>query len=436
VATGVLEETAAGISPAVDPAPAGGWRRSAGVGMLVVFAVSLFVYWISPVRMQTDSFWVTMTARSLVKEGNVDLDEYGTLIRSTHNFQIERHDGHAYYAVPLATSLAAVPVVVVASLLDSDFDKHLAVGANQPWDGIAAALIVAATVAVMFAIARRLSSRLWIAYATAFIYAFGTQAWGIASRTVWMQAPSMLCVALALLFALRVAESPRWLTGLGAILALGYFVRPTNAVPLAVFGVWVLVRHRSGFVRFLAGAAAVSATFVVANLALYGQLLQPYFRANRLDLTPTVFQALLANLVSPSRGVLVFVPVTILAVLGFRHLAKRGMLSSLDITVGATVVGYWIGVSCFPDWTGGWSYGPRLLADAVPLIMWFLPSILEGLARSRNAVLIGLATLVVVLSVGIQARGAFVQRTATWNWEPRYLDPARVWDWSDPQFLA
>jgi hypothetical protein len=68
--------------------------------------------------------------------------------------------------------------------------------------------------------------------------------------------------------------------------------------------------------------------------------------------------------------------------------------------------------------------------------VWFLPATLAALARSRRLVLSCLAVLVVALSVAIQARGAFEQSTAVWNWSPRYLDPARVWDWSDPQFLA
>jgi hypothetical protein len=91
--------------------------------------------------------------------------------------------------------------------------------------------------------------------------------------------------------------------------------------------------------------------------------------------------------------------------------------------VAATIVAYWIGVSCFPDWTGGWSYGPRFLTDVAPLVVWFLPATLAALARSRRLVLSCLAVLVVALSVAIQARGAFEQSTA-------------VWDWSDPQFLA
>jgi hypothetical protein len=180
----------------------------------------------------------------------------------------------------------------------------------------------------------------------------------------------------------------------------------------------------------------VAASFVVLNELLFGMVLQPYFRASRLALTPTVFQALAANLVSPSRGILVFVPVSILAVVGFRVRAKGGTLTSLDGCVAATIVCYWIGVSCFPDWTGGWSYGPRFLADVAPLVVWFLPAAFEAAARRRNTVLVCLAALLVVLSVAIQARGAFEQSTATWNWSPRYLDPARIWDWSDPQFLA
>jgi Dolichyl-phosphate-mannose-protein mannosyltransferase len=411
--------------------------RASALGMLLVFIAAFSAYWVSPVRAESDSFWVVMTARSLVKHGDVNLDEYAQLIKWNRSFQIERHDGHAYYAVPLGTSLAALPVVVMASIADGkDLDEHLANGDNQPWDGIAAALIAAATAAVVFAVARRLNDRVWIAYATAFVFAFGTQAWGIASRTMWMQGPSMLCLALGLLFALRALESPRWFAPLGAVLAMAYFVRPTNAIPLVVFGVWALTRGRASLLRFLVGAAVVASGFLVLDQMLYGMVLQPYFSASRLAITPTVVQALAAYLVSPSRGLFVFVPVSILAVIGYRDRLRKRTLTSLDVAVAITIVGYWIGVSCFPDWTGGWSYGPRFLADVAPLVVWFLPVTFELLARKRNVAMTLLATLVVVLSVTIQARGAFEQSTATWNWTPRFLDPGRVWDWSDPQFLA
>ena len=242
------------------------------------------------------------------------------------------------------------------------------------------------------------------------MFAFGTQAWGIASRTMWMQTPSILCLALALLYALRIAESPRWSFALGAVLASDTSSDQRTPCSLLCSPSGCSLYTAAMLARFAVGAAVVVSAFVVANVVLYGQLLQPYFRASRLDITSTAIQALLGNLVSPSRGIFVFVPVTILAALGFRLRAKRGTLTSLDVAVVATLVGHWISVSCFWNWTGGWSYGPRFMADVVPLMMWFFPPILEALALSRNALLIGLATLVIALSVGIQAR-ARVDRT-------------------------
>ena len=78
----------------------------------------------------------------------------------------------------------------------------------------------------------------------------------------------MLCMALALLFALQVGlVHLGTFTALGAVLALGYFVRPTNAVPLFAFGVWALVKHRAFVTRYVVGASVVAVAFLAANLA-------------------------------------------------------------------------------------------------------------------------------------------------------------------------
>ena len=72
---------------------------------------------------------MTATARSLLRDGDVHLDENEEIIRLDRGFQIERRDGHAFYEVPLGTSLTALPTVAVASLLDGDeLDVRLASG--------------------------------------------------------------------------------------------------------------------------------------------------------------------------------------------------------------------------------------------------------------------------------------------------------------------
>jgi hypothetical protein len=411
--------------------------RTAGWA-LAVLIVAFAIYLASPVRLETDSYWVVYTARSLVAHQDANLDEYGRLYRDGTGFQLESICGHTYYEAPLATSLAAVPFVAAASAIEGDaLDRRLEAGHAQPLDGIVAAALAAITTMVMFLVLTRLTPRRWIALVGTGTFALGTQVWSTASRTMWMHGPSVLCLALALLLALRIQRSGEQCAALGAVLVLAYFVRPTNVAPLLLIGGWACLRGRRQAIRFLSGAAAVAAVFAVLNVVLYDRILQPYFRASRVAVSSTTIEALLGNLVSPSRGLFVFVPVSLVCGYGFLLQRRVGRLSSLDVAVAASAVGYWLLVSTFPSWWAGWAYGPRFLTDIAPLLIWFLPPVLASIVEQRRVVCAVVVAVSIALSVTIQARGALDQSTVTWNWKPTDigLDRARLWDWSDPQFL-
>ncbi len=421
-----------------QPPTVGASRRVVVGWVLVILVVSFAVYAASPVRLQTDSYWAVFTARSLVAHGDVDLDEYQPIIDHGTGFQIEQHGGHAYYEAPLATSLSAVPFVAVASLIDGPgLDHRLEHGRSKPLDTWIAAALAAMAVALMFLISLRLTSRLWIALVTTGAFAFGTQVWSTASRTIWMHTPSLVCLTLALLLALHVRRSGAWCYALGSVLALAYFVRPTNAIPLLALAVWVALLGRRPILRFARGAATVACAFVACNLVLYGKILQPYFRASRVGASATTVEALLGNLVSPSRGLFVFVPVSLVCIYGFVLKRRSGTLTSLDVAIGCSAVGYWLLVSLFPTWYGGWSFGPRFLTDIAPMLLWFLPPVLERVVARRRLVLGAVVAVTLVASIAIQARGSLDQSTADWNWSPHGIDVdhSRLWDWSDPQFL-
>jgi hypothetical protein len=349
--------------------------------MAVLVAVCAFaVYWASPVRLETDSYYTVFTAHTLLRHGTVDLRDYRAITDRRPGFQIEAVGDARYYRAPLVATLTTVPVVAVVELFDghalADSLRH---GHVQPYDGIVAAVITAATVALVFLVARRRSPRRWVAISTAAAFAFGTQAYSTASRTTWMHGPSLLLLAFALYCAARIHESARWWYGVGAALALAYFARPSNAVVLAAFALWALTRGRRPIERLATGAIAVAAAVVALNLASFGVLLQPYFQANRLALSSTTAVALLGNLVSPSRGELVYVPLTLVAVWGVVLTWRRGR-DAVDVAVFAAAVGSWVVASMFPHWWGGWGYGPRLLTDAAPFVAWFLVPAFDALA--------------------------------------------------------
>ena len=403
------------------------------------------VFLASPVRAVTDSVWTTHTARSLVASLDADLDEFEPLLVRKHDFQVDRIDDHAYYSVPLLVSVVAVPAVLVGSLLAPDaIDVDLESG-SQPYDGVTAAALAALTSLVVFGFAWRSTRRIGVALAAGFLFAFGTQAFSTASRSLWMHTPSMFLLACACYCAVRLCDARRFAYLLGVSLALACFVRPTNAVAVVCFGIWAWWTDRDAGRAATVSGLAVGVAMIGVNLAVFGRPLQPYFSGSRLEVLATTVEALVGNLVSPARGLFVFVPLAALSCWGALRKRRAGTFSGLDAAIGSTIVSYWVVVSCFPHWWGGWSYGPRFLADIAPLIVWFLIPVLDAAVpvapdgrrlRIRSGV-VALLVLVGGVSVVVNGIGAIDPGATAWNRYPVDVDraPHRLWDWTDPPFL-
>jgi hypothetical protein len=420
---------------------------------VAVFVVVLVVYLASPVKEITDSYWSVYTAVSLIRHRDATLDEYPAALKAAGDFQVTRHDGHAYYSVPPATSLLAVPLVALDMLIDGkQLDHQLDTGAKPTLDPVIAAVFTALAAALVFGFANRVLRRTWPAVLTAATFAFGTVAWSTVSRSLWMHGPSVACLAGAVWLAAVIRDGDgRSARGrdlaapaLGVLLGLAVMIRPTNAIAALCLLGWMAWTERGRLVPFIVGGAVVGLSFVALDEHLYGMLLTPYDSANRLAVSSKVPVALAGNLVSPSRGLFVFSPVLLLGVVGLVLLRRRGRLSALEAAFGTIVVLQWIAVSFFPHWWGGWAYGPRFLSDVLPMLIWFLlpvialvteePRRADGRLRAITIAFIALFAI----SVLINFRGAFAESTFTWNFQPANVDvhPSRLWDWLHPQFLA
>jgi hypothetical protein len=115
----------------------------------------------------------------------------------------------------------------------------------------------------------------------------------------------------------------------------------------------------------------------------------------------------------------------------------------------ATITGHLIVVSSFNHWWGGHSFGPRFTTGLVP---WFVLLGILGTSamlkwraeREATVSLMGwraqlaCGALLLVTSAFINTRGATSHATWLWNSKPIGIDehPERLWDWSQPQFLA
>jgi hypothetical protein len=228
---------------------------------------------------------------------------------------------------------------------------------------------------------------------------------------------------------------------LGFILALAFFVRPTNAVTVLVIGTYLLVRLRAKVVWLIPGGLIPTLCFVLIDWEMYRSVLAPYFlpvrtNATGLSLHAELGLALISNLFSPARGLFVFMPFFLLLLVP--AVWKEPMPDAfrrLRPWFCALIALHMLLIAMHTDWWGGFSYGPRYLTDILPylMILWLPALPWASQARVRQAAL----AVTLAVSFLIQFRGATFIQVHEWNSSPISVNENthRIWDWSDPPFL-
>jgi hypothetical protein len=413
-------------------------------------AVGSFVLYNANVReiSSGDTVPARVLPHEIMTSGRLDLDRLFRDWPATAPlpYWVQRVGPHYRSSYPLAPPLLALPVYAGPALL----------GAGNSWvvlnalSKLAASLMAALSVALVYLTARDLGRRLGTgeasAVATALAYAVATPTWAVSSQGLWGHAPAQLGLAVALWGLGRAGTAP-WaapVAGLGAGLMAAS--RPSATLVAAVLAVFALVRLGRRGVTFAVTLGLVGAAVAGHNLATFGTLQGGYTALHGAHAQHhgvasawggSFPEGLLGVLLSPSRGLFVYAPVLLFPMAGLvLWVARRrgGLLAC-----AAAVTGVGIGtIAMFAVWWGGHSFGPRLVADILPALVLGLVPIWPAVWGSRA----GRALLVAAFaaSVAVEAIGAFhypSPRDVEWNVSPRNVDQAheRLWDWRDPQLV-
>lgn len=418
--------------------------------VLLFCLVFIVDFWGCKVSSSFDSRWAIHTTMSLLKEGNLDLDEYQQLIEAEQYYGVYRINGHLYNVYPPGASLLALPYV---AFMETFYKRTLAlnlaeyIGIHFPrgLEIFIASQFVAFTAVLIYLIGMLFLEQRRAALLLAGIFAFGTSAWSTASRALWQHGPSALMLALALYLFLLAQKYPRYAVfciPLASLpLAFSFIIRPTNSVPILLLTLLIAAQYRKSLLWYGLGCVGVLAPFGLWNLAVYHALLPPYYLAgSQLRFHLGLVEGLLGTLFSPSRGLFTFTPILLLAVYGIILKIRQRRMKFLDYTLLTLLVCHWALTSAHPHWWGGHSYGPRYFTDVLPYFIYFLIPVLEELLRRNNRQKPGLAICfggLLLISVLIHWRGATNWDVHYWNTIPVNVDdqPSRVWDWGDLQFL-
>lgn len=428
----------------------------------LIFAAMLLVFWLSPVHQVSDSKYSMLVSQCLIYHGSFKLDHYKVpqlepfqredYLMDGDIYQLEIARNHVYYFFPPGSAVLSLPYVALAnacglnaSFPDGTYNHQ---GEIDIETGLAA-ILMAALAAIFFYTSRLLLPLKW-SIIVALGGALGTQVWSTASRAVWSHTWGILLLGIVLYLLLAQETGRHRLRPVlvATLLAWMYFVRPSNSIFIFAVSVYLLLYYRQLMVPYIITGALWLAGFVLYSWHNFGHLLPSYYRANRLRFDAFLV-AFPGNLISPARGLLVYVPVLLfIAFLLARYWRERPstrLVWLALISVSASL----IVISGFPHWWGGASFGPRLSTDVVP---WFvllgILAVKAMLKRKENRpgkaaptrwpMQHAAGALLLALSIFINGRGALSIDTWKWNEEPKdiVLVQKKLWDWRQPQFLA
>jgi hypothetical protein len=115
------------------------------------------------------------------------------------------------------------------------------------------------------------------------------------------------------------------------------------------------------------------------------QFADVHSKANPLGLQRPNWDRLAPLLFGPYRGLFFFAPVLVLAIPGWIALFCRRVWAVALVSLAACSAGVLVNLS-YPEWTGGWSTGPRLLVPILPFAMVPVAAILASGWRGVTAI--------------------------------------------------
>ncbi len=426
------------MSTGVRPRSGPGWELESLV-ILLVFLVTLAIHALSPVTTSTDSAWTFHVAASVLRQGNVNLDEYRPLMNLPLDYRLREIRGHIYSYYPVATPLLVTPVVWLTNLIyplshSTDFytylDRHAPDQRTAGLEKLTAAGIVALASALMYLIARQ-KLGIFQSAGIALIFVFATSMWSTASRALWQHGPSALFLTLALYLLVVPWKSPWRIFAVGLVLGAAYLIRPTNSLSVAFIGLYFLINRRRSFWLFAAGSLLVLVPFALSNLITYGNVLPPYSYQlfERLGSPASISEALVGTLISPNRGLLIFSPLFAFSIVGaWIALSQRPVNpGSIELYLIAIIVCHWLTTSLFQDWGGAWSIGPRYFVDIIPYLIYLLIPLFETRVLAKSALRYAFIGSIAVSTL-IQIHCSVSIYPFMWNGKPQALvdAPGRI----------
>lgn len=339
-----------------------------------------------------------------------------------------------YYSdkLPGYSLLAALPYAIARTTLGlPPHPRNLEGVAYWPadyWTTLGtSALLSAACGALLTSLARSLGCGPRRSLLVGLGYGLATPAYAYATMSYGHQASAFALLASFALLWGEEKQRPALRAFLAGVLAAYASVIEIQVGPVsAILGLYLLAlvllgrRKPARLGEFAVGASLPTLLLLGYNFLAFGspwdmgyfhhataEFQQVHSAENPLGLRGIAWSRAIPLLWGGYRGLFFYAPILVLAIPGWCVLAKRREWG-MTVVSASTVSAIFLVNLSYPEWTGGWSTGPRLLVPLLPFAMLPVAALLAAGGRLTTWVAAGLSLVGAVLMFLFQGIGAHV----------------------------
>ena len=410
--------------------------RSIVILVVTFMALSTLTYTTKVRQVKGDSALSLLVSRAIAESGSIKLNRY----RHLEHYAMVETGGNYYDYFPLGTPVLSIPAVFI---LDKLGIYHNTAEAMTEGQIILMTLINPIIFILMFMLGRRFLPDP-DAYVISLVCFLGSPLTSTLNTALLSHTYALLISLTVILQLARYATDEKWKPDpyvIGSLLFLAYFTRPMFSAFVLAALAYLMSRDRAMFLKAAGTFMGMLAAFSLFSYNEYGLALPPYYLRGMGD--ERFLTALYGVLLSPSRGLFIFMPFLAAVLAGALYLRREVLKDRLFLFAFGFVSLNIIFVSLSRDWSGGEGFGPRLLADSMPawalmtFIVWMYARENTAGKQRRRA---GRAWLFLgLLAVGIHSyQGLYNPWTYMWNkYPPISQDVNRIaFDWKHPQMLS
>lgn len=342
-------------------------------------------------------------------------------------------NGHWISAYPIVTPVILLPVYIIHLLIlvvfPGSYEFYSVISKSS------AVLIMSFAVVFFYMVCEKLFA--WkTALFTTVVFAFGTISWAISSQSLWQHGTSELLLVVILLCIVRNETNQDIKNFIIMGIASGLFVfnRPPDAIILlpVLYYLWL---NRKMLPAFLCSGIISGFPFLIYNILATGSIFGGYAEMVQSHVTDSLNGIPILNhigvlLISPNRGLFVYSPILILSFLGVYVLYKKsGTVRNVLLSfIPAIILLILVYSSHLDGLGGGWTYGPRYLTAALPILCIYTG---YGVQKYNYKTIKALIAVLLIISIFIEIIGAFCYPYTDWYAGKDATVRSYVWDMND-----